>query len=231
VSSRRASACAAIATVARGLREEKDRVVFVGGTVTALYPLEGGSDVRPTIDVDCVVDVATTSEYYAFVARLRTLGFGECADEGAPLCRLVYAEIRVDVVATSATAIGPTNRWYRDAVVGAAVYPVATDVRVFAITPPYFVATKLEAFRGRGGGDYQASHDLEDVLAVIAGLPDLRRQLAHGASTVERAVREELRVLGTKEAFVDAIRGHFEADDAGQVRAALVVEWLTTLRE
>jgi predicted nucleotidyltransferase len=229
VSSRRASACAAIATVARALQGEKDRVVFVGGTVTALYPLEGGVDVRPTIDVDCVVDVATTSEYYAFVAQLRTLGFSECADEGAPLCRLVHSGIRVDVVATSATGIGPTNRWYREAVAGAAVYPVAADVNVLAITPVYFVATKLEAFRGRGGGDYQASHDLEDLLAVVAGLSNLREQISHGTSTVERAVGQELRVLGTKEAFVDAVRGHFEADDAGHVRATLVVEWLATL--
>ena len=141
MSSRRASACAAIAAIARALQGEKNRVVFVGGTVTALYPLEGGVDVRPTLDVDCVVDVATTSEYYAFVAGLRTRGFSECTDEGAPLCRLVHSGIRVDLGATSATGIGPTNRWYRDAVAAAAVYPVATDVDVLAITPGVLAAS------------------------------------------------------------------------------------------
>jgi Zn-finger nucleic acid-binding protein len=39
--SRRESSRAAIATVARALGDERRRVVFVGGTVVALYPLEG----------------------------------------------------------------------------------------------------------------------------------------------------------------------------------------------
>jgi hypothetical protein len=72
--------------------------------------------------VDCVVDLATTAEYYAFVERLRRRGFTECTDENAPLCRLVYTGIRVDVVATADTSVGPTNRWYRDAVVKAALH-------------------------------------------------------------------------------------------------------------
>jgi hypothetical protein len=40
--------------------EDLDRVVFVGGTVTVLYPLAQGVDIRPTVDVDAVIDVATT---------------------------------------------------------------------------------------------------------------------------------------------------------------------------
>jgi hypothetical protein len=37
--SRRSKACAAIATASRALAGERPSVVFVGGTVTALYPL------------------------------------------------------------------------------------------------------------------------------------------------------------------------------------------------
>jgi len=43
------------------------------------------------------------------------------------------------------------------------------DVRV--ITPVYFLATKLEAFRGRDRNDYRGSHDLEDVVAIVDALP------------------------------------------------------------
>ncbi len=228
MSSRRASARHAIATVARGFGDEVPRVVFVGGTVTALYPLEGGVDVRPTIDVDCVVDVATTAEYYAYVSRLRSRGFRECTDENAPLCRLVYAGIRVDIVAARETGIGPTNRWYGDALACPASYSVA-DVEILAIAPVYFVATKLEAFRGRGRGDYQASHDLEDVLAVIAGLPSLRAQVGGEQTAVANFVRAELRQLAKIERFVDAVPGHFDGDAAGQARATLVLEWLSML--
>jgi predicted nucleotidyltransferase len=172
MSSQRASAREAIATVGHALAGQSQPIMFVGGTVTALYPLEGGMALRPTLDVDCVVDVATTADYYAFVETLRVLGFRECTDENAPLCRRVYEDIRVDIVATSATGIGPTNRWYRDAFAEAAVHSLERNIQVRAITPLYFVATKLEAFRGRGAGDYQASHDLEDILTVLSGLAD-----------------------------------------------------------
>lgn len=34
---------------------------------------------------------------------------------------------------------------------------------------PYFLATKIEAFKGRGRRDFWASHDLEDLIFVIDG--------------------------------------------------------------
>jgi hypothetical protein len=229
VTSRRAGALAAIATIARALGPERERVIFVGGTVTALYPLEGGSDVRPTKDVDCVIDVATTHEYYEFVARLKGRGFQPCTDEKAPLCRLVYASIRVDVSATVDTSIGPTNRWYRDAVANAATYAVAADVEALAITPIYFVATKLEAFRGRGGGDFQASHDVEDALTVLAGLRPLRAEVGTSNVAVAVALRRELADLAKRAAFIDAVPGHFDGDVTGQVLADALLTWLAEL--
>jgi len=44
---------------------------------------------------------------------------------------------------------------------------------VDGLRPPLFIATKLEAFRGRGGGDVVTSHDLEDIVMVIDGRPEL----------------------------------------------------------
>jgi hypothetical protein len=205
------------------------QVVFVGGTVTALYALDGGADVRPTVDVDCVIDVATTAEYYAFVDRLRGRGFRECTDEGAPLCRWTCAGIRVDITATVDTGIGPTNRWYRDAVANAATYSVANDVEALAITPIYFVATKLEAFRARGNADFLASHDLEDLLTVIAGCGPLRDEIVASEREVTRSVRAELRELARKDAFIDAVPAHFDGDANGQALADALLAWIAAL--
>ena len=41
-----------------------------------------------------------------------------------------------------------------------------------------FVATKLEAFASRGGGDFLTSHDLEDVLNIVDGREELIGELA-----------------------------------------------------
>ena len=35
------------------------------------------------------------------------------------------------------------------------------------------VATKIEAFHGRGDGDYLASSDFEDIIRLIDGRPEL----------------------------------------------------------
>jgi len=229
MSTRRDASRAAIAVVARALGEDLGRVVFVGGTVTVLYPLAPGVDVRPTVDVDAVVDVVTTADYYAFVEGLRVRGFRECTDEDAPLCRRVCADVRVDIVATADTGIGATNRWYREAVAAAESYSLTPDLDVRAITPLYFCATKLEAFAGRGRGDYQASHDLEDVLSVLAGLDSLRSQVETDSSAAGLAVRGGLSELARIEAFIDAVPGHFEGDVAGQARADVVLAWLARL--
>ena len=229
MTSRRESSRAAIATVARALGDERRRVVFVGGTVAALYALEGGVDVRPTVDVDCIVDVKTLGAYYAFVERLRALGFVECTDEGAPLCRRVVSGIRVDIMGSADTALGPTNRWYAEAIAAAEAYSVAPDLEVLAISPLHFVATKLEAFHSRGRGDYIESHDLEDVLTVLAGLPSLRDEVDAAGPGVARAVHGELVDLAAREAFLEATWGHFEGDAAGQARAASTVAWLRSL--
>jgi hypothetical protein len=103
--------------------------------------------------------------------------------------------------------------------------------RSLAISPIYFAATKLEEFHSRGGGDFVESHDLEDVLAVFAGLPSLRDAVDAGGSGVARDVRDDLARLTAQEAFAEATWGHFEGDAAGQARAASIVAWLRKLPE
>ncbi len=234
----RAQSLAAIETVASALGELTERVVFVGGTVVALYPIEGAVDLRPTIDVDCVVEVGTASEYYSFVNVLRGRGWSECTDEGAPLCRHLCRDIRVDLMLTSDTALGPTNKWFAEAVREAGIHRLE-NAHARAITPAYFVATKLEAFRGRGQGDYVASHDLEDLLTVLSGLASLREEIARATAGVEAALRAELVRLMTQDAFVEALPGHFEGealpghfegDASGQARARELRRWLRSLR-
>jgi hypothetical protein len=40
-------------------------------------------------------------------------------------------------------------------------------IELRVVIAPYFVATKLEAFRGGDGGDFYAGRDLEGIVAVI----------------------------------------------------------------
>ncbi|MEG2320235.1 MAG: hypothetical protein RSB73_00840, partial [Bacteroidales bacterium] len=50
-----------LAVVANGLGEMKNEVVFVGGSVAELYANDpAASDIRATLDVDCVVEISSS---------------------------------------------------------------------------------------------------------------------------------------------------------------------------
>ena len=63
---------AMITEIAKGLQELINDVIFVGGTVSMFYIDDRASEtIRPTIDVDCVIKVATYIEYSKLEEKLR----------------------------------------------------------------------------------------------------------------------------------------------------------------
>jgi hypothetical protein len=158
------------------------------GCTTGLFitdPAAGG--IRPTRDVDAIVDVTSYAKYTALAERLRALGLGEDTTRGAPLCRWRHGQLIVDVMPTDATVLGFSNRWYPAAIETAQTFHIAGhDVRV--VTPALFIATKLEAFHGRGGDDVVASHDLEDIIAVVDGRAEIVGDVAAASDGVRAYV-------------------------------------------
>lgn len=84
----------------------------------------------------------------------------------------------LDVMPTDEDVLGFGNRWYSVAVRTAQSVQLPSGRSIRLIAPPVFLATKLEAFHGRGGGDFLASHDLEDIAVVIDGRPELVNEVA-----------------------------------------------------
>jgi len=80
------------------------------------------------------------------------------------------------------------------------------------------VATKLEAFRGRGRGDFLASHDLEDIITVFDGRAELPGEVAESAADVRDYIAAELRALLDNPDFLDALSGYLPPDAASQRR-------------
>ena len=145
-------------TVARRLGDLRDEVVFVGGAVLGLLIDDvGATTIRPTDDLDVIVDVSSRVGYHALEARLRGLGFRSDTSAGAPLCRWLVDDVVVDVMPTTADILGVTNRWYGEATSPAIRRDIAPGLTVRVASAPCFVAMKLEAFAGRGGDDLVAS--------------------------------------------------------------------------
>ena len=81
-----------------------------------------------------------------------------------------------------------------------------------------FIATKLEAFHGRGAKDYLASHDLEDILSVIDGRAELVEEAQSEGVELRRYLSEQFSNLLAEQDFVQAMPGHLPADRASQAR-------------
>lgn len=168
-----------------------DDIVLVGGIATALLITDEAADqVRPTSDIDLLIHVKTRSGYYQFSERLRALGFSEDTSEDAPMCRWRRFRAIIDVMTPDADVLGFTNRWYEQALQHTLKFTI-DDLQVRVVDAPHFLATKLEAFKSRGEGDLIASHDMEDVLSVIDGRPELTTEIQAAPQDLQAYLKEE----------------------------------------
>jgi hypothetical protein len=206
-----------------------DELVFVGGCATGLLitdPAAGG--IRPTKDVDTITEAASYAEYATLSERLRELKLHEDHREGAPTCRWRHGDLTIDVMPTDEKILGFSNRWYEPAIASAQNVEIA-GLSIRLITPVYFLATKLEAFRGRGNDDYSGSHDLEDLIAVVDGRPEIVQEVRSAPIDVRRYIASEFgRLLGTR-MFIDALAGFLLPDAASQGRLSVLRERLVAL--
>jgi hypothetical protein len=71
-----------------------------------------------------------------------------------------------------------------------------------------------------------ASHDLEDLITVVDGRPQLFEELRLAAEDVRSFIAKETGLLLETPQFIDAIPGYLLPDAASQGRVPLVVERL-----
>ena len=92
------------------------------------------------------------------------------------------------------------------------------------VTAPYFLVTKLEAFEGRGRGDYLMSHDMEDIIAVLDGRDEVIDELNHVDRKLRIEIAQRFKKLLVDPRFRDAISGHMPTDNAGQQRVGRITQ-------
>ena len=135
-------------------------------------------------------------------------------DEGEhPLtCRWHNAGLTLDVLALNEEVLGFTNIWYESALKHAFTVTLPGGQSIRVITAPFFLGTKMEAFRGRGKMDFQASHDLEDFVAVIQGREMLLQEIAASPQSLRQYIADAAKMLLAESRFIDVLPG-FVLDD------------------
>lgn len=209
------------------------RVVFIGGATTGLFITDPAApEIRATLDVDVIVQVGTYSEYMTDVTReLRDLGAREDTAEDAPRCRWVLDGVLVDVMAPNEQVLGFTNRWYTAALDESKEHKLPDGTIIRITTGPLFVATKIEAFRGRGNGDYCASKDMEDIVTVLDGRPELSVEVNAAEDEVRGFVVEAFSEWLRDPDFSDVVSAHLLGDADSQQRAEIIIARIKAIAE
>ena len=122
--------------IANGLEELKDDMVFVGGAVAELYANDpAASEIRPTIDVDCVIELRSKTEHAKLEENLRTKGFAHDTSIGAPICRWVYKGVKLDVMPTDDKILGFSNKWYIEGIENKIAKLLTDETEIFIFSP------------------------------------------------------------------------------------------------
>lgn len=209
-----------------------EEMVFLGGCATGLLLTDAAAPpIRATKDVDAIVELASLGDYHRLSEQLRAAGFGEDTSDDAPICRWTCDEILLDVMPTDETLLGFGNRWCREALEHATEAELPSGTSIGLVSAPYFLATKLAAFDGCGGGDYVMSHDMEDLIAVLDGRPEIVDEVRTCGEGVRVHLAERFLALLSDTGFLDALPGHLPGDAASQGRVPLVVDRIKAIAQ
>lgn len=123
--------------VARKLGPLNNEVIYLGGCTTALFITDPLSlDVRPTKDVDCIVDIVSLPKYYQFGKKLSSQGFKQSIDESV-ICRWHYDEVILDVMPIDENVLKFGNRWYKEAIEHSITHELDDNLIIKSVTAPY----------------------------------------------------------------------------------------------
>jgi predicted nucleotidyltransferase len=183
-------------TVAYGLEELKEEMVFVGGAVAELYADDpASSDIRPTQDIDCTIELRSYKEHTELEEDLRTKGFANDTSQGAPICRWIYQDIKVDVMPTDENILGFNNQWYPGGVDNKISKTLPDGTEIYIFPPEYYLASKFDAHHDRGGNDLRQSQDFEDIIYVLDNCTDILENIRNADQDVKNYLKAECESL------------------------------------
>ena len=212
-------------TVAKNLNPlfESEKTVFVGGAVVSLLMTDlTAPNIRATNDVDIVISVKTRLKYNKMEQKLRDAGFKQML-MGGIICRWIIKDIIVDIMPTDEDILGFSNRWYPAAIKQSSKYSLDGNTTINLISRPCFLATKMEAFRGRGDGDFIMSHDIEDIINLIDGCPELANDIQSATTTLKKFLVQRFRLYLKNHDFHDAIKGCL-VSETDQARYPIIIQ-------
>lgn len=102
------------------------------------------------------------------------------------ICRWFYDDVILDMMPTNEKILGFGNRWYKKAIASSIIHSLTDNIEIRMVTAPYFLATKLEAFKTRGKMDFYASHDFEDIVSILDGRLEIVAEICRSEDELKK---------------------------------------------
>lgn len=198
-----------IKAVAKALDSLNEKVVFVGGATISLYPDRQVFEVRPTDDVDVIIEILNYTNRAELEEKLRKIGFTHDIMSGV-VCRYQIQGIIVDIMPTDDSSIGFTNKWYPDGFTQAVDYEIDDNCIIKILSAPYFIATKFEAFKNRGKKDGRTSQDFEDIIYVLENRASIWDEINNANAEIKNYLYLEFLNLLKNQHHIEWIDSHVE---------------------
>ncbi|HEY8657493.1 MAG TPA: hypothetical protein VIL78_00540 [Hanamia sp.] len=196
-----------IKAVHNALGPLKNEVIFVGGATVSLYADRMAEEVRPTDDIDILIEIWTYKDFAAIEEKLRCIGFVNDQSSGI-ICRYIIQGITVDVMATGENALGFSNKWYPEGFKNALEFTIDDEHIVKIFSSPYFIASKLEAFKGRGKNDGRTSTDFEDIVFVFENRSTIWEELNVAGENLKNYLKGTFRLMLENPFFEEWVDAH-----------------------
>ena len=203
-----------IKAVYNALGNLKDTVVFVGGATVSLYAeyVNGINEdlVRPTDDVDILIELWAYKDYAAIEEQLRSIGF-QNDKESKVICRYKVHGITVDVMATGEDVLGFGNKWYPDGFKHSIQLALDEQHVIRIFTAPYFIATKLEAFKSPGRADNnngRVSQDFEDIIFIFEHRKSIWDEMNKCDPGLKAYLKDEFNRISLNPSFDEWVDAH-----------------------
>jgi predicted nucleotidyltransferase len=186
---------ALVAEVAKGLKELNEKMIFIGGAVISLYTDDPAADeIRPTADIDMTINLANYVEWVQMQERLSELEFYP-DPQGQSICSYKFQNIAIDIMPAEDSSIGISNTWYKPGFNYLQTIQLEDGIIIKILSSPYFLATKLEAFKDRGKNDFYGSHDFEDIIYILDNRTTIVEEIIAADSNVKEYIKTELTTI------------------------------------
>ena len=115
---------------------------------------------------------------------------------------------------TDEKVLGFSNRWYKEGFANLIQYEIDEHATVNIFSSTYFIASKFEAFKGRGQNDGRTSQDFEDIVFLLDNRASIWEEINAANKNLKEYLKVECSTLLDNPYFEEWLSVHLEFETA-----------------